>query len=90
MRNGLAGNRLRRRRGRSGLLGGSLSRRLSTTVVAASPDSWAGHGVLLVPTPDAEVERLVVLLVCAGKFDGRARGAVAATGDLDLSASAIC
>lgn len=90
MRNGFVGDRLGRRRGRSSLLSRSLSRRLSTTVVAASPDSWAGHGVLLVSAPDAEVEGLVILLVRAGELDGGAGGAVAAAGDLDLSASAIC
>ena len=95
MRNSLAGNRCggrcgRRRgrgNGRSSVLGRSLNRGLRTAAVAASPDSWAGHGVLLVSTPDAEVERLVVLLVRTRELDGGTGGAATAAGNLDLSAS---
>jgi hypothetical protein len=98
MRNSLAGNRCggrcgRRRgrgSGRSSVLGRSLSRGLRTAAVAASPDSWAGHGVLLVSTPDAEVERLVVLLVRTRELDGGAGSAATAASNLDLSASVGC
>jgi hypothetical protein len=94
MRNSLASNRCGRRRrrgnGRYSVLSRSLSRGLGTAAVAASPDSWAGHGVLLVSTPDAEIERLVVLLVRAGELDGGTGGAATAAGNLDLSASVEC
>ena len=86
----------RRNRGSSGrgllsrLLSRGLSRRLGTTAGAGIPDSGGGEGVVLVATPDAEVELWVVLLVGAGELDGGAGGAAAAAGDLDLSASSMC
>jgi hypothetical protein len=80
--------------GLSGLLGRGLgrglSRGLSATAGAGIPDSRGGESVVLVATPDAEVELWVVLLVRAGELDGGTGSTAAATCDLDLSASISC
>jgi hypothetical protein len=73
--------------GLSRLLGRGLSRGLSTTAGAGIPDSRGGESVVLVATPDAEVELWVVLLVRAGELDGGTGSTATAACDLDLSTS---
>jgi len=99
VRNSLAASSrlLGRRHGRSSrrsllsrLLSRGLSRRLSAAAGAGIPDSRGGECVVLVATPDAEVELWVVLLVGAGELDGGAGGAAAAAGDLDLCTAVVC
>ena len=80
------------RRGRCrgrGRRGGRLLNRGGGVVVGASPGAGTGHWVVLHSSPDAEVEWLIVLLVCAGELVGGARSAVATVGDLDLQAAFV-
>lgn len=51
------------------------------------PDGRARHRIVLHATPDAEVERRVVLLVATGELDRSVRRSIATASDLDLGAS---
>lgn len=56
---------------------------------ATSVDSRTRHGIVLVATPETEVEGGVVFLVSAGKLDSGSGFAVAAADNLDLSAAGV-
>jgi hypothetical protein len=56
---------------------------------ATSPDSRTRHRIILVATPDTEVEGGVVFLVSAGELDSRTGFAVAAANNLDLGAAGV-
>lgn len=54
------------------------------------PDRRAGHRVVLHTTPDAEIERRVILLVATGELDSTGRRSIATASDLHLGTSGRC